>query len=317
MKYLLVILFFFYSKHAAALWFYRPVPIIYYISTSGNNASAGTSPGTAWQTLAKLNSVTLNPGDVVNLNRGDTWNEPLPINQSGTAGNVILYGTYGTGAMPVITGFTNLTSWTNLGSNIWEATFNAGSSNATTKEFLMTVVLNGKLTAQGRWPNFTAAEKGYRHQESHTTYTVTDNELTGTPNWTGGQYVTRAEEYNILKARITGHTTTTLTHVGIPFYAPKDNWGYFIQNHPSTLDSLGEWYYDSTATKLKMYSTSNPSTIGTGVQVGGINELCSISSKSYILINAIRFEGADETAIKLTSSNNIEIQNCVFVYSIE
>jgi hypothetical protein len=32
------------------------------------------------------------------------------------------FGAYGTGANPIITGFTTVSSWSNLGGNIWEST---------------------------------------------------------------------------------------------------------------------------------------------------------------------------------------------------
>ena len=95
----------------------------YYISASGNDANNGTSTSTPWKSLSKLNSYfsSLKPGDNILFNRGDIFYGSITINTSGTSGSPITISAYGTGANPVITGFTNVTAWTNLGGNIWES----------------------------------------------------------------------------------------------------------------------------------------------------------------------------------------------------
>ncbi|MEO8415318.1 MAG: hypothetical protein ABI472_16785, partial [Ginsengibacter sp.] len=96
----------------------------YYISASGNDANNGTSTSTPWKSLNKLNAYfsSLKSGDNVLFNRGDIFYGSLTVNKSGASGAPITLGAYGSGANPVITGFTNVTAWTNLGGNIWEST---------------------------------------------------------------------------------------------------------------------------------------------------------------------------------------------------
>ena len=94
----------------------------YYISSvSGNDANSGTSTTAAWKTITKLNSSfsTLLPGDAVLFNRGETFYGSIIVSKSGSSGSPIVIGAYGTGANPVITGFTTVNTWTNLGNNIW------------------------------------------------------------------------------------------------------------------------------------------------------------------------------------------------------
>jgi len=82
----------------------------YYVANTGNDNCSGTaqtlgSSGTcAWKTLAKVNGRTFSPGDSILFKRGDTWNERLIIPSSGTAGNPITFGAYGTGNKPVFDG---------------------------------------------------------------------------------------------------------------------------------------------------------------------------------------------------------------------
>jgi hypothetical protein len=82
-----------------------PVPTHYVDSQSGNDAGAGTSPGTAWRTLGRVSSAALGAGDHVLLKRGATWSgQALTIERSGSAGNPIVIGAYGSGAPPLIQG---------------------------------------------------------------------------------------------------------------------------------------------------------------------------------------------------------------------
>src|SRR3989339_90090 len=82
----------------------------YYVATAGNDNCTGTaqtigiSGNCAWKTLAKVNGRTFSPGDSILFKRGDTWNERLLIPSSGTTGNPITFGAYGTGNKPVFDG---------------------------------------------------------------------------------------------------------------------------------------------------------------------------------------------------------------------
>src|SRR5436190_14923142 len=59
----------------------------YYFSNTGSDGAAGTSTGTAWQTMAKFNSMFsgFSPGDNVYFERGGTWNDAaMVISRSGS-----------------------------------------------------------------------------------------------------------------------------------------------------------------------------------------------------------------------------------------
>ncbi len=79
----------------------------YYVSNSGNDANPGTSPSSAWKTVAKVVSFEpkLEPGDRVRFQRGGVWEEQLDIsNVNGTPSAPITFGNYGSGNLPVIDG---------------------------------------------------------------------------------------------------------------------------------------------------------------------------------------------------------------------
>ena len=82
----------------------------YYVSPSGSDSNSGLSPGSPWQTIAKVNSAALLPGDTVLFQRGGEWHESLTAPSSGAAGNPISFADYGTGAKPKFWGSNVLTN---------------------------------------------------------------------------------------------------------------------------------------------------------------------------------------------------------------
>ncbi|MGE5053900.1 MAG: polysaccharide deacetylase family protein [Acidobacteriota bacterium] len=101
----------------------------YYVSNGGADGNNGTSAGTAWRTLARVNAQTFAAGDTIYLQRGGIWREPLIPPSSGTSGNPIKFDAYGSGVAPMITAatpmpFINDGSWTNVdggSGNTWKA----------------------------------------------------------------------------------------------------------------------------------------------------------------------------------------------------
>lgn len=78
----------------------------YYVKNGGSDGAAGTSDGTAWATVAKVvsygSSPGFNAGDAILFKCGSTWSELLTIPRSGTSGNFMKFGSYDTGAAPII-----------------------------------------------------------------------------------------------------------------------------------------------------------------------------------------------------------------------
>ena len=97
----------------------------YYVSSSGSDSANGLSSSTPWQSILKINSVfpTLKPGDRILFKRGERFYGSLQISVSGSSGSPITIGAYGTGASPVVSGFTTITGWTNYGSGIYSKSF--------------------------------------------------------------------------------------------------------------------------------------------------------------------------------------------------
>ena len=100
---------------------------VYVDGTNGANTNNGTTPATAYKTLAKAMSVLL-AGDTVLIRQG-FYREPLDLLAgnvpTGTATNPITFGSYGDGEV-IIDGSTKVTGWTLVSGTVWQApkTFN-------------------------------------------------------------------------------------------------------------------------------------------------------------------------------------------------
>jgi parallel beta-helix repeat protein len=70
----------------------------YYVSASGSDSNSGTSPGSAWRTVQRVDRASLQPGDGVLFEGGSTFSdEALMPGASGTSGSPIVFGSYGQG----------------------------------------------------------------------------------------------------------------------------------------------------------------------------------------------------------------------------
>lgn len=73
----------------------------YYIdAVSGNDNNNGTTPGTAWQSLEKVNSIVFKPGDSILFKANCTWTGGLEPKGSGDISKQIVIGMYGYMSFP-------------------------------------------------------------------------------------------------------------------------------------------------------------------------------------------------------------------------
>lgn len=284
----------------------------YFSSSAGSDSRTSTqakNPSTPWKTLGKLNSffASLQPGDSVLFKRGDTFYGSLTITKSGTSSKAIVLGAYGTGSKPVITGFTALANWASVGSGVYE------SSTVLFPKAVNVLLINGAVQQMGRYPNTTAPDKGWLFLESHNgTSSITDKELTTSTNWKGAEVVVRSWKSAIDRATITAHSGGTLS--ASLTYEPHDGFGYFIQNDVRTLDVKGEWYYNKSSRKMRVYYGSSAPASG-AAKASTVDTLVYATDRSYVHFTGISFQGANLYALYLRYCNNIRITGCEFLYT--
>ena len=283
----------------------------YYVKNGGSDSSNGLTDGTAWahhpwMTGWTAGSKSLAPGDIVCLKCGDVWVDKIIVAQSGASGNPITSTSYGVGEMPIITGFTTLSSWTLYSGSIYYATL---SSEAQTNM----VTVDGVNTGMGRWP-----DTGYRLFESYnnTALTITDTQLSEeTPfSWIGADVVIRKNNWNIERCNVTNQSGDVIT------YSNNDgtsgvignNYGYFIINDLRAVTVTNEWYHDHSANRLYIYG--NPS--GKIVKAATKGRLVYNNGYDYITFNNISFEGSIGNAIDAVSTSiEFTVDNCDIRYA--
>jgi hypothetical protein len=225
------------------------------------------------------------------------------VNNSGSSGSPITYGAYGSGAKPIITGFTNITSWKSLGGNIWESTDAVSSLPYTNM-----VSVNGVNTAMGRYPNSTGPNTGYLYIQSHSgNSSITATGGLGSNNWTGAGIVIRKQRWALEQGTITSQYGNTLNFTDPNVYSPQDGFGFFIENDPKTLDQNGEWYYNPSNHKLRIYNSATPE----NVKIATIDNLLRVNTNNYLIIDNIAFSGSNSAALNCANyGSTLTIQNC-------
>jgi parallel beta-helix repeat protein len=266
--------------------------ILLIFTISAYSATYQVAPSGGDMTFTTAQTYAFASGDHVQLKRGEIFSGALNF-RSG-----VTYAAYGTGANPVITGFNQVTSWTNLGSNVWEST-----NEVSTLSNLNIVIINGVNTAMGRTPN---AGSVYTAQTHNANISITSNQLSGTPNWTGAQVVIRKNAWTWQVGTVTSQSGGTVSYTDEGTFTPTDNCGFFFQADTRTLDIQNEWYYNPNTKKLRIYSTSQP----VNVYVPTVSILSDNYAKSNITVQNITFQGANEMALKFNACSNITISNC-------
>ncbi|SOD92058.1 NPCBM/NEW2 domain-containing protein [Spirosoma fluviale] len=269
----------------------------YYVANSGSDANSGNSEGTPFQTLAKVNSLALQPGDAVLFRRGDTFRGSLVIRQSGAPGRPIVIDAYGAGGKPVLAGSVPVTNWANLGNNIWQADCPSCGSRVTG------VYRNATALPLGRYPNLSDASKGYLTIQSHSGKTQLTSQQGLAANWTGGEAVVRPNQWILDRAAITQQNGNTLALANTSSYNLADGWGFFIQNHPATLDQTGEWYYNPATKTIQLFDNQgNPNS--QFMTATAFNEGIKLADVSYITVRNVKIAETLSSGIAVTGGSN-------------
>jgi hypothetical protein len=253
---ILAISFFFISNRIQA----TPQATTYLVSSStGDDDNDGiTNP---FQTIAKVNSLSLSPGDKVLFKCGDVWQgEQLVISQSGNSNNPITFGSYPEACVnkPILSGSLPISGWSSHSGNIYVADLGSGGNNGRFPHGINQLFRNGERLMMGRWPNLGTANGGYSVVDGQPNGNqISDNQLPG-GSWTGGIIHIKTMRWLLVNREVTNSSGTTLTlnDTLSCWGGTCTEWGYFINNHLNTLDQDGEWYYDSATHRVYLYSTS-------------------------------------------------------------
>ncbi|HOZ39306.1 MAG TPA: T9SS type A sorting domain-containing protein [Flavobacteriales bacterium] len=276
--------------------------VTYYISPTGNDTNTGTSQAQAWRTIGRLmqNIYSLQPGDGIRFERGGTYRGELFIPNSGTSGQKITVGAYGSGSLPIISGSDVVTGWTNHSGNIWRA-----NVSGTVKY----VYANGQAMTLARFPN-----TGWLRNDQGTGTQIQDSELTQ-PNgyWNGATAVIRSSNWSYDAVTITNHSNGTITFPNIYFNLSHYEWGYFLCNKLSELDAPGEWFHDTTNGHLYLWAPNNADpnsiTVEAAVREKGLTVYWQ---REHVTISDLQFQHQRLAGIRCDGGGHVEVNGCAF-----
>ena len=286
----------------------------YFSSSSGDDSrSVGYAQKslTPWKSLSKLNSIfiTLRAGDSVLLKRGDIFYGSIIANKSGTPNAPIVIASYGTGSLPIISGFLAMSQWTPNGNGIFT------SKQSLNDSVLNMVLIDSSEYAMGRFPNAGAPGGGWLSILSHVkNFAITSSSSLLTANWVNSEIVVRKKRYVIDRNKILSQDGNTLNYKSGTQYEPFDKFGFFLQNNIATLDQFGEWYFDSNSKKLSVFF-GNKLPQNFKVSASDVDVLLSLRKQENISVSDIALEGSDKKAIDLYYAKNIALKNCPINFS--
>eukprot|EP01037_Dinobryon_pediforme_P012420 gene12420-12507_t len=224
------------------------------------------------------------------------------MNSSGTAQNPILWGSYGVGANPLISGFVTASGWKDTGSGIWSY---SNPQFGTSTPGIVTI--DGKVQPLGRYP-----KASYNIYTGHSGSTsITDNKFGSALNFTGGEVVIRTAHFVWTRGKITSQAGGSIRYSSSSTYTPVNGYQYFIQNHKNCLTQFGDWCYDTATKTVYMYfgagTYNNSCNAFAGIDFEGADMAFQGLSADYTSISNCNISAIGDNAIDFGYSNNLTI----------
>lgn len=277
---------------------------VYYVSPTGSDTNNGTSQSTPWKTIARVQqlSTTAVAGDQVLFQRGGTYVGQLTWSTSGTSTANITIGSYGTGNLPVISGATTVSNWSVHSGSIYKASV---------AQAVKYVFVNGALQTLARYPN-----TGWLRVNTSNSTSLTSTGITQANGyWNNASLVIRSTNWCYENRVISAQSGTTISYPAMTYTTGNYNWGFFLCNRLSELDSPGEWYHDATTGTLYLWAPNgaNPSTLTVEASIHDYG--VSIDwQRTRVKVQDIAFKGQRVAGAYVTGPYNT-VSGCSFQQS--
>lgn len=274
----------------------------YYISSNGDDLNDGLTEVTPWKSISKLNSMmsTVTPGSQILFRKGDVFYGMIMCTKSGTVGNEIVFGSYGSGALPVIKGTKFITGWTVYSGNIYSADFTDTISH---------LYANSKLMKIARFPN-----SGFlKIDNASSTNNFYDAELNQSAGyWNQANCRVRTANWCYESRTVSNFSGGYITLSSNTVYTMYSKSGYFFDNKLALLDTANEWYCDKAAGKIYFFAPggADPNQI----QVEAVSTrfgFLQSNSSSNVIIQDLKFEAFRENCLELYIANNMNVRRCI------
>ncbi|MBD3242353.1 MAG: hypothetical protein GF331_17305, partial [Chitinivibrionales bacterium] len=276
----------------------------YYVSSSqgddSRTAQQAQSASTPWASLDKVNALALQPGDSVLFKTGDTFRGGLEVSGSGTTGQPIVYGSYGSLQKPVIDGTRPVAGWVDDGGGVYRTAV----SHAAHQLFVeRTPMLLARHPNQGYFRIDAVGDIRLR---------FSDDEL-GSADWSGARVHVRTQPWSLDARAVASYSTATreITLDRDANYDIDAGEAYFVNNHIAALDSAGEWHYDSVGGTLYLMPRLADAPQDSAVEVTVDRVGVAVSGRSHVIVQDLVVFGHYDYGIRVTgASQHCTVRNC-------
>lgn len=281
----------------------------YFVSAIGDDGLAGTSPATAWASMARVQQAQafLQPGDQVLFRAGDRFEGSLVLTCSGIQSAPIVLGRYGIGAAPCLVASDEVTGWVAAGGGVWTA------PNPTGAVHPEALFVNGRPEPLGREPDARDPDGGYRTIDASVGHTViTDFDLSNTPNWTGAEVVVRTQRWILDRVRVQSHSGSSVALAGpgtFP-YPIQPAFGFFMQDHPSALDQHLEWCFMSAGQALQIFLDAGSTPADYALRTPKHAHVIQLIGNQDLRIEGLELNGARDALVSGSQTTRVTLDDC-------
>ncbi|MEM7039107.1 MAG: right-handed parallel beta-helix repeat-containing protein, partial [Bacteroidota bacterium] len=269
----------------------------YYVAGNGNDSNAGTSTAQPFQSIARANALSLNPGDSLLFRRGDAFLGSLSINDNGTSANPIYVGGYSVGAMPTFYGGPPLNGWSLHQGAIFKR-------HLTETPGVLTV--DGVPTMLARHPN-----AGWAYLDLGNPNTIAlDTARIGDPDWTGAHLLIMENDWSLNPFTVANFNASTglfTLNSGINALNTSTHIEYYVVNHLAALDSPGEWFYDSVTDTLFLWTLQSDSPDNHLVR-GAAEDYGVFVNGDYVHVEGLRMRNYAHSGVRFNNRHHVEVR---------
>jgi len=274
----------------------------YYVSPSGNDASAGTQTQPFATIQFAMNRLTA--GDTLYIRAGD-YHETVSLGKSGAAGAPITIQA-AAGERPTLIGAVPVAGpWTLYNGAIYKASWPSQPTQ---------VFGAGQLLNEARWPNtavedfagmtYALADSG---TQDYITYSgLPDIDLTGA--WVrvmAGESWVAYDRQIVSDDRASGTLTFSSPINAMTELVPRRGNHFFVFGKLELLDSPGEWWWDPNQQQLYVWMPDGASPEGR-TEAGVAPAVLNLSGQSYVVVKGLSARGG---WFNLQNSTNCALQD--------
>ncbi len=211
----------------------------YYVSNSGNDNNPGTSVTKPFKSIDRINRIKLKPGDKVLFRRGDVFPGELVLNYSGTEKKPIIISSYGEQKnKPEITGAVPVSNWNSKGKNLY---------SAEVPDDVKLLFNDKEYLNLARSP-----DTGFYFIENGDSISLSEKDLAGMPELIDATVRIQTVNWQWEIRKVTQHSNRMIKFDSVLWHSAQPDFGYYLENLPSFMNQMGEWYYNPNDKELSI-----------------------------------------------------------------